>query len=75
MSPHCIPFEANNMLERNKQETLLSKHCVHEVDVEVTANGIVDESLLRLHLLSLVAEHHIIIPPTPSFDACVPTSS
>ena len=75
MSPHCIPFEANNMLERNKQGTLLSKHRVHEVDVEVTANGIVDESLLRLHLLSLVAEHHIIIPPTPSFDMRVPTFS
>lgn len=57
------------------RNTELSKHCVHEVDVEVTANGIVDEPLLRLHLLSLVAEHHIIIPPTPSFDMRVPTFS
>ena len=60
---------------RNKQGTLLPKHCIHKVDVKITANCIVDEPLLWLHLLSLVAEHHIIIPPTLSFECCIPTSS
>lgn len=49
----------------NKQGTLLPEHSIHEVYMEITADRVVDESFLRFHLLSLVAEDHIVIPPTP----------
>lgn len=43
---------------------MLSDVLLQEALVEVIADGVVDEALLRLRLAAcLVLEHHIIIPP------------
>lgn len=56
---------------------LLPKHLIHEVHMEITANCIINKSLLLFLCFTLISEYHIIIPSThhsyfqnqPSFDS------